>query len=93
VISAQKTQVVLQPDVAHLLAATRGCVDFAGTLRQLEQGGSYLYVDLGPSGSMATAVKYNLGPDSASRQFAVMTPYGNESRQLGKLLEQLGALC
>jgi acyl transferase domain-containing protein len=66
--------------------ATRGCVDLARTLRNLEASGPYLYVDLGPSGSLATAVKYTLNPESKSEFLSVITPFGQESRHLDQVV-------
>jgi acyl transferase domain-containing protein len=72
----------------HLWDVTRNLVDFAKTIRQLEASGPYLYVDLGPSGSMATAVKYNLQKGSKSEFLTVSSPFGHEGRNLENLLEK-----
>jgi hypothetical protein len=47
-----------------------------------ESSGSYLYIDLGPSGTMANFVKYNLKPDSISKTFNIITPFDNELKNL-----------
>lgn len=41
-------------------------VEFRNTIEALERGRSYLYVDLGPSGTLGTFVKYNLVRDCDS---------------------------
>jgi len=45
-------------------------------------------VDLGPSGSMATAVKYNLKRDSQSEFLTVSSPFGHEGKNLESLFEK-----
>ena len=44
--------------------------------------GSYFYIDLGPSGTMANFVKYNLKPDSISKTFNIIAPFDNELKNL-----------
>lgn len=56
------------------------------TLAQLELGGNYRYIDVGPSGTMATFVKYGLPSTSRSTTHAVLTPFGQDQRNLGALL-------
>lgn len=72
----------------HFWAATRHPIDFAQTIRDLETSGPYRYVDLGPSGSMATAVKYNLGAGSGSEFLSSITPFGQESKNMARLIEK-----
>ncbi|MES2929546.1 MAG: acyltransferase domain-containing protein [Pseudomonadota bacterium] len=51
---------------------------FSQTIELLESHGPYLYVDLGPSGTVATFLKYLLPPHSSSRMQTVMTPMGRD---------------
>ena len=53
----------------------------------IENKGPCLYIDLGPSGTSATFVKYNLAPSSKSKTFQIMTQFGRELEQLKKLVE------
>lgn len=94
-ISAAKGGPLREWDGAHLDDAIRQPVDFVNTIAQLEAAGGALYVDLGPSGSMATAVKYSIpqgassSSGSPSEFFSVMTPYGQDGRHLARLIERL----
>jgi acyl transferase domain-containing protein len=72
----------------QLLEAMGGQVDFAQTVRRLEQSGPCRYIDLGPSGSMATIVKYNLGAGSRSELLSIMTRFGQEAGNLQRLLDK-----
>jgi bacillaene synthase trans-acting acyltransferase len=88
VVTATKSEFLDPPSAAHLWEVTRTLVRFADTIRWLESCGPCLYVDLGPSGSMATAVKYNLNSNSPSEFVAIATPFGHESKNLVTLLEK-----
>jgi bacillaene synthase trans-acting acyltransferase len=88
IITAEQGGFLPEASVKHLWDVTRNFVDFAKTIRQLEASGPYLYVDLGPSGSMATAVKYNLDKGSQSEFLIVSSPFGHEAKNLENLLEK-----
>jgi acyl transferase domain-containing protein len=91
IITAEQGGLLNKPSVKHLWDVTRNLVDFAKTIRQLEASGSYLYVELGPSGSMATAVKYNLSKNSQSEFVTVSSPFGHEGKNLESLYEKRAA--
>lgn len=55
-------------------------------VERLESGGGLLYLDLGPSGTMANFVKNNLKGNSASRCFPIITPFGNELRKIEEFM-------
>lgn len=54
-----------------------------------ESKGACLYMDLGPSGTSATFVKYNLSTSSRSRSFPIMTQFRKERQQLETLKKML----
>jgi acyl transferase domain-containing protein len=69
----------------HLWSATHECIDFRKRVSELEKSGPHFYADLGPSGSLATAVKYNLPSTSRSVFASIMTQFGQEFRSLERL--------
>ena len=73
----------------HFYRVTRQPLRLGPVLAELDREGPHLYVDLGPSGSMATAVKYNLPPESRSEFLPLVTPFGQERRNVGKYLERI----
>ena len=77
---------VSHPDASHLWAAIRGVVDFRSTIAKLEAAGGGRYIDLGPSGTMATLVKHNLKPGSASQFLPILSPFGRSREHLAKAL-------
>jgi acyl transferase domain-containing protein len=66
-------------------------VQFHETIRQLESGGCYRYIDVGPAGSLAGFVKYSLSPASASVVQSVLTPFGRDLENLSAAVA--GAPC
>jgi acyl transferase domain-containing protein len=64
-------------------------IGFMPAIAQMEQSGPFDYLDLGPSGTLATFLKYLLPKHSASRSIAAMTPYGREAELLASMAAQL----
>ncbi|MBD3347402.1 MAG: acyltransferase domain-containing protein [Chitinivibrionales bacterium] len=59
----------------YLWNATRKAVFFNHVIRRLEQQGPNLYLDLGPSGTLATFIKYNLDKCSQSRYCSLINEF------------------
>jgi acyl transferase domain-containing protein len=51
-----------------------------------------IYVDLGPSGNMATFAKYNLPPEARERIVPIMTPFGRDIESIETARGRLYAL-
>ena len=60
-------------------------IQFQKTIQILERSASYTYLDLGPSGTLATFVKYNLHNQSCSKSYSILTPFGQDVGNLEKL--------
>lgn len=59
----------------HLWNVCRQRIEFRKTIEAMESEGRFLYLDLGPSGTLATFVKYNLSDRSDSAALPTLTPY------------------
>lgn len=70
----------------HLWRATREPVRFQQTIEHLEEQGAHLYVDVGPSGTLATFVKYLLPGDARSEVRIILSPFGQEMQNLAGVL-------
>lgn len=70
-------------------SVARDEIGFMPAIAQMEQGGAFDYLDLGASGTLATFLKYLLPAHSASRGFALMTPYGRDVELLASMAAQL----
>ncbi|MGA1823800.1 MAG: ACP S-malonyltransferase [bacterium] len=60
-------------------------IEFKKTIQHLEEKNNYIYLDLGPSGTLANFVKYTITKDSGSKSYAIMTPFGQELTNLEKI--------
>jgi acyl transferase domain-containing protein len=60
------------------------------TIAQLEREGARRYIDLGPSGTLATFLKYIAPATTKSTAHAILTPYGFDGRNLAALLAAIG---
>jgi bacillaene synthase trans-acting acyltransferase len=63
--------------------ATRAPLDFPRAIRRVEAGHreGFAYLDLGPSGTLATFVKY-IGVKPESAYFSIMTPWGGAQKNI-----------
>jgi acyl transferase domain-containing protein len=64
-------------------------LSFQHVISVLETYSKTLYVDLGPSGTLATFVKYNLPQSCESKGVALLTPFHNGKKNIDQLLERL----
>lgn len=64
-------------------------VRFEEGIRRLEAMGDYRYVDLGPSGTLATFLKYVLKPETRSAVYPILTPFRQAVANLAKLEQDL----
>lgn len=61
---------------------TRRPFQFAKAIDYLQKRGRHIYLDLGPTGTLAGYVKRNLGAGAQSSAFPVLTPFGGELKNL-----------
>ena len=87
VISAARARVVRTPAAGDLWTVARERIRFRETVEIMEDYGSFDYVDLGPAGTLAAFVKYNLRPGSASRHHAIMSPFQRDAQALQTYLQ------
>jgi acyl transferase domain-containing protein len=70
---------------AALWETLRLPIQFAKCMQGLEQAAPHHYVDLGPAGTLATLLKYNLAPASASTVEAPLSSTWTAARQVAHL--------
>lgn len=88
-ISCTSANIVKTFTSEHLWDVTRKPIEFQKTVHELEKTGSYLYLDLGPSGTLATFVKYNLSGRSQSKSLPLLTPFGQDLNNLETVRQSL----
>ncbi|MFJ8229740.1 acyltransferase domain-containing protein [Streptomyces sp. NPDC094448] len=84
--SGHRTEAVT-PDVVW--DAMRRPVEFARTIGRMAAGGDAAFVDLGPSATLATFVKYILPPGSGSVQESTVNRFGQDLKSLGEFQERM----
>jgi acyl transferase domain-containing protein len=68
----------------------RAPIRFREAVAHLERQGAHRYIDVGPSGTLATFVKYGLSQQSLSSAHPVLTPYGQDRKNLAALAGSFG---
>jgi trans-AT polyketide synthase/acyltransferase/oxidoreductase domain-containing protein len=71
---------------SHFWDIVRQTIQLQKTISRLETENSYHYIDLSPTGTLATIVKYNLHPSTHSTVSQLMTPMTNNLNALDLLL-------
>lgn len=89
-ISSVKSGFLTEVTEHYLWDVGRKPVEFADTIGFIEQKQDCIYIDVGPSGSLNTFVKYLLPGNSESLHFELMNQYGRDLLTLEKLRT---ALC
>lgn len=64
-------------------------MDITKLFAAIEAEGGAVYVDLSPSGTLAAIFKQNLGGNSPSRIFPLLSPFGGNLERIGKAVRQL----
>jgi acyl transferase domain-containing protein len=82
------TEPVHELTAEDLWSIARQPIDFRRTIEKMENAEPSDFIDLGPSGTLATFLKYSLAPASTSRFQHVLSPLG---RDLDRLAEVLGS--
>ncbi|GAA0894702.1 acyltransferase domain-containing protein [Fulvivirga kasyanovii] len=88
-ISSLNEGIVQQPDGDYLWKAIRHPVNFHQTVRRVLDTGDYIFIDVGPSGTLATFVKYILPPDSGSVSLQVLNQFGRDLLNIDRLKANL----
>ncbi|WP_421845180.1 acyltransferase domain-containing protein [Mycobacterium sp.] len=82
VVSCSAARVIHELPTGLPHGITRATIEFGKALAALESTGPKLYVDIGPSGTLAGFVRHNGGLNPASEALMIMTPFGQEHRNL-----------
>ncbi len=76
IVSAMSTTNSDNYNALHMWRVKRNPIMFYQTMQGLAPDGDMIYVDLGPSGSLANFVKYSLPEQSYRTIFPIMSPMG-----------------
>ncbi|PKM52636.1 MAG: [acyl-carrier-protein] S-malonyltransferase [Firmicutes bacterium HGW-Firmicutes-7] len=73
----------------YLWEVTRKPINFPKALALIEKQGKCVYIDLGPSGTLANFVKQNMDDQMEREIFATLNPFGQDSMNYKKIIETL----
>ncbi len=86
-ISCSRAAILDRIPQDYFWEVVREAIRFRETVQYLENRGTYIYLDLGPSGTLANFLAQNLGPDSESEYLAILTPFGTDEKQFEKVCQ------
>jgi len=84
-ISCAEAGILTSLSQNYLWEVIRKPILFQQTIQALEKKQAYTYLDIGPAGTLANFVKYNLAKDSQSKSFPILTPFGQSLPNLEKV--------
>ncbi|XLS29181.1 acyltransferase domain-containing protein [Flavobacteriaceae bacterium M23B6Z8] len=85
-ISSYKTEIVEEITEDYFWEVIRYPVNFQRTILNLIEKEDGIFIDLGPSGSLATSVKYILSRNNDSVPYQIMNQYGRNLQMLEKFI-------
>lgn len=74
-------------DNRFLWDVARKPIRFRNALKCLGDGDGVIYIDLGPSGTLANFVKYNFGSKKMASICSILSPFQNDMKNLDRLFE------
>lgn len=86
IVCTSRTLPLINVNPETLWHVVRGPIHFEKTAQWIEARGPHTYIDLGPSGTLATFLKYVLPQDSQSQSFQILSPYNNPVRSIDTLV-------
>ena len=89
IISSLTTGTVRELNDGHIWNVIRYPVEFEQTIRSMLQKEDYIFVDVGPSGSLATFVKYLLTSNSNSLHLETINQFGRDLNSIETLRTSL----
>lgn len=89
VVSAERGEILSAVEPESFWNVTRNSINFQRMIALLEARGPCLYVDLGPSGTLAGFVRQNLGRATESETLTILSPFGQNLRNLSLVESRL----
>ncbi|MCX2924129.1 acyltransferase domain-containing protein [Streptomyces sp. NEAU-W12] len=92
VISSATAERVDEVSADGIWAAVREPVEFSRTIEKVTAAGGATFVDLGPSATLATFVKYIVGPGGGSSHVSAVNRFGNDVKSMDDFQAFMAAL-
>ena len=85
ILSCAMAETICRIDNEYVWKVIRKPICFKETIEAFEFKNDAIFIDLGPSGTLASFLKYILKKEEQSRVFSVLTPFGNDEENLAVL--------
>ncbi|MEU1940532.1 ACP S-malonyltransferase [Streptomyces coeruleorubidus] len=79
-VSCVDGRLVERPGADHFWQVARKPIEFERAMAAMRARGDFLYLDLGPSGTLHNFVRGNLPTDDRSRSLPLLSPFGHDPR-------------
>lgn len=89
IISSLKPEIIQELNENYLWEVIRYPVNFEKTVDRILKKGDYIFIDSGPSGSLATFVKYILPSNSSSISLQMINQFGKDLNSIEKMRTSL----
>lgn len=76
-------------DLEYIWHVARQKIEFADSIKNMEKNGEYIYVDLGPGGTLFNFAKRNISKYSNSEVYQIVTPYGKDITNYNEVIVRL----
>lgn len=76
-------------DNSYFWDVVRNPIDFRAALRSLDNSEECIYIDLGPSGTLANFTGKILGSNTKNRIFSIISPFSNDIKNFENLLRSI----
>ncbi|MFE3636182.1 ACP S-malonyltransferase [Streptomyces sp. NPDC059168] len=86
-VSCVDGEPVERPSAEHFWQVARRPIEFQRTMDRMRARGDFLYLDLGPSGTLHNFVRGNLPAGTRSRSLALLSPFGHDPGLLDRARE------
>ncbi|MCX5528874.1 hypothetical protein OG342_39545 [Streptomyces bobili] len=83
-VSCVEGRLVERPGADHFWQVARRPIEFERTMAAMRARGDFLYLDLGPSGTLHNFVRGNLPAGDRSRSLPLLSPFGHDPRVLAQ---------
>ncbi|AQS71847.1 [acyl-carrier-protein] S-malonyltransferase [Streptomyces pactum] len=84
-VSCVDGRLVERPGADHFWQVARRPIEFERAMAAMRARGDFLYLDLGPSGTLHNFVRGNLPAGDRSRSLPLLSPFGHDPRNLDQV--------
>ena len=88
IVCCEKSAALFNLPANYFWRIVRYPIQFGKTIERLDGEGPHRYIDVGPSGTMATFLKYGLPATTKSVVHSILTPFGLDEKSLAAIISR-----